>query len=383
MARKVVHVALNGVTGRMGYRQHLVRSLLAIREQGGIALDDGTSLYPEPVLVGRSEEQAARDRRAARPVPLDHQPGRGARRPGRRRLLRHPGDQRPGGRAGPRDRGRQARLHGKAGGRLRRRRVRAGRGGPGGGHHPRRGAGQAVPARHDQAAQAGPRGLLRPGAVGPARVRLLGVRRGRVPGAAPLVELPRGRRRRHRARHVPALALPPGGAVRPGHRGLRAARDAPAQALGRGGRALRRDRRRRRLRGARVRRRRHRLGELLLGGPRQPPRAARAAGGRHPRQRGGRPAQLRRAAQGVHPDAGVEPRPARPARLPGDVDRRAGQRGVRQRLQGAVGAVPAGRRARGAVPVGPVRRGPGRPAGRAGGAVVGRGPARRFQVPGA
>src|ERR1700685_3684766 len=55
MARKVLHVALNGVTGRMGYRQHLVRSLLAIREQGGIPLDDGTLLYPEPVLVGRSE----------------------------------------------------------------------------------------------------------------------------------------------------------------------------------------------------------------------------------------------------------------------------------------------------------------------------------------
>jgi predicted dehydrogenase len=57
MARKVIHVALNGVTGRMGYRQHLVRSLLAIREQGGIAVGDGTVLYPEPVLVGRSEER--------------------------------------------------------------------------------------------------------------------------------------------------------------------------------------------------------------------------------------------------------------------------------------------------------------------------------------
>jgi predicted dehydrogenase len=57
MARKVIHVALNGVTGRMGYRQHLVRSLLAIREQGGIPLDDGTSLYPEPILVGRGEER--------------------------------------------------------------------------------------------------------------------------------------------------------------------------------------------------------------------------------------------------------------------------------------------------------------------------------------
>jgi predicted dehydrogenase len=48
---------MNGVTGRMGYRQHLVRSLLSIREQGGVQLDDGTLVYPEPVLVGRSEER--------------------------------------------------------------------------------------------------------------------------------------------------------------------------------------------------------------------------------------------------------------------------------------------------------------------------------------
>jgi predicted dehydrogenase len=57
MARKVISVALNGVTGRMGYRQHLVRSLLGIREQGGVRLDDGTTVFPEPVLVGRSEER--------------------------------------------------------------------------------------------------------------------------------------------------------------------------------------------------------------------------------------------------------------------------------------------------------------------------------------
>jgi predicted dehydrogenase len=57
MSRRVVHVALNGVTGRMGYRQHLVRSLLAIREEGGLPLDDGTVIYPEPVLVGRSEQR--------------------------------------------------------------------------------------------------------------------------------------------------------------------------------------------------------------------------------------------------------------------------------------------------------------------------------------
>ncbi|MGN9911879.1 Gfo/Idh/MocA family protein [Phytohabitans sp. LJ34] len=55
MARRTIGIALNGVTGRMGYRQHLVRSLLAIREQGGLPLRDGTRLWPEPVLVGRSE----------------------------------------------------------------------------------------------------------------------------------------------------------------------------------------------------------------------------------------------------------------------------------------------------------------------------------------
>ena len=57
MARKVINVALNGVTGRMGYRQHLVRSILSIRDQGGVQLEDGTTIYPEPILVGRNEER--------------------------------------------------------------------------------------------------------------------------------------------------------------------------------------------------------------------------------------------------------------------------------------------------------------------------------------
>jgi predicted dehydrogenase len=57
MTRRIIHVAVNGVTGRMGYRQHLVRSLLAIREQGGVALKDGGLACPEPVLVGRSPER--------------------------------------------------------------------------------------------------------------------------------------------------------------------------------------------------------------------------------------------------------------------------------------------------------------------------------------
>lgn len=48
---------MNGVTGRMGTNQHLVRSILAICEQGGVALEDGTVLMPDPILTGRNEEK--------------------------------------------------------------------------------------------------------------------------------------------------------------------------------------------------------------------------------------------------------------------------------------------------------------------------------------
>jgi predicted dehydrogenase len=52
-------VIMNGVTGRMGYRQHLVRSVLAIREQGGVLLADGRRVQLEPVLVGRNAAKLA------------------------------------------------------------------------------------------------------------------------------------------------------------------------------------------------------------------------------------------------------------------------------------------------------------------------------------
>ncbi|WP_030454343.1 Gfo/Idh/MocA family protein [Herbidospora cretacea] len=48
-------VVMNGVTGRMGYRQHLVRSVLAINAEGGVVLADGSKVRLRPVLVGRSE----------------------------------------------------------------------------------------------------------------------------------------------------------------------------------------------------------------------------------------------------------------------------------------------------------------------------------------
>jgi predicted dehydrogenase len=49
-----IGVIMNGVTGRMGTRQHLVRSILAIRQQGGVLLPDGSRAMPDPILVGRN-----------------------------------------------------------------------------------------------------------------------------------------------------------------------------------------------------------------------------------------------------------------------------------------------------------------------------------------
>lgn len=59
MSRRSIGIVLNGVTGRMGYRQHLVRSIMAIRDDGGLPLPDGTVLWPEPLLVGRNERKLA------------------------------------------------------------------------------------------------------------------------------------------------------------------------------------------------------------------------------------------------------------------------------------------------------------------------------------
>ncbi|MEQ4207667.1 Gfo/Idh/MocA family oxidoreductase [Actinopolymorpha sp. B17G11] len=57
MAVREIGIVMNGVTGRMGYNQHLVRSILAIRAQGGVVMADGTRVVPDPILVGRSEQK--------------------------------------------------------------------------------------------------------------------------------------------------------------------------------------------------------------------------------------------------------------------------------------------------------------------------------------
>ena len=59
MAQRTARVIMNGVTGRMGYRQHLVRSILAIRDDGGVSLPDGNRITVEPILVGRNADKLA------------------------------------------------------------------------------------------------------------------------------------------------------------------------------------------------------------------------------------------------------------------------------------------------------------------------------------
>ncbi|GAB4132588.1 MAG: Gfo/Idh/MocA family oxidoreductase [Acidobacteriota bacterium] len=49
-----VGIIMNGVTGRMGRNQHLLRSVAAIMRDGGISLADGRVIMPDPLLVGRN-----------------------------------------------------------------------------------------------------------------------------------------------------------------------------------------------------------------------------------------------------------------------------------------------------------------------------------------
>ena len=50
-----IGIIMNGVTGRMGTNQHYIRSILAIRKQGGVKVGDSEIIWPEPVLIGRSD----------------------------------------------------------------------------------------------------------------------------------------------------------------------------------------------------------------------------------------------------------------------------------------------------------------------------------------
>jgi predicted dehydrogenase len=57
MAQTRLGIIMHGITGRMGYNQHLVRSICAIRDQGGVTLPGGDTVMPDPILVGRNLEK--------------------------------------------------------------------------------------------------------------------------------------------------------------------------------------------------------------------------------------------------------------------------------------------------------------------------------------
>ena len=59
MTTKTLGLVMNGVTGRMGTNQHLVRSVAAIRAQGGVTLSDGTKVQLDPILIGRNADKVA------------------------------------------------------------------------------------------------------------------------------------------------------------------------------------------------------------------------------------------------------------------------------------------------------------------------------------
>ena len=67
MQQHRVGIIMNGVTGRMGTNQHLIRSIVAISEQGGVKVsDDVDVIMPDPILVGRNENKLAGPRRTRR-----------------------------------------------------------------------------------------------------------------------------------------------------------------------------------------------------------------------------------------------------------------------------------------------------------------------------
>ena len=60
MKKHRVGIIMNGVTGRMGTNQHLMRSILAIRDQGGVHINHDEVILPDPILVGRNAAKLAR-----------------------------------------------------------------------------------------------------------------------------------------------------------------------------------------------------------------------------------------------------------------------------------------------------------------------------------
>ncbi len=367
---------MNGVTGRMGYRQHLVRSILALREQGGLDLGDGTVLWPEPILVGRREhalkalaEQHGLDRRGPRTstrssptrpststsTPRSPRPAR--RRSGRR--SRRASTSTPRSPPPPTSTARWS--------------------WPG---SPTR-AGIKHGVVQDK--------LFLPGLLKLKRLidggffgRILSVR-GEFgywvfegdwqDGPAPVLELPRRGRRRHRRRHVPALGVRAARAVRPGDSPSRPSPPRTSRSAGTS--------RTSRTTPPPTTPPTASSSSRAAPSPRSTPpgrSASTATSSSSSRSTAPRARPSPGCATAVSSTAFATPKPVwnpdLPATelLPRPVAGGPGQRRVRQRLQGPVGAVPAARRRRRALPLGPAGRRPRRPARRTRPEVLGRGP---------
>jgi len=59
MATQRLGLIMHGVTGRMGMNQHLIRSIAAIRAEGGVVLANGDRVLPDPILIGRNADKIA------------------------------------------------------------------------------------------------------------------------------------------------------------------------------------------------------------------------------------------------------------------------------------------------------------------------------------
>ena len=76
MATRSLGLIMHGVTGRMGMNQHLIRSIFAIRAEGGVLLADGDRVMPDPILIGRNAGEDRGARQGARHRALGHRPRR-------------------------------------------------------------------------------------------------------------------------------------------------------------------------------------------------------------------------------------------------------------------------------------------------------------------
>ena len=254
MTTRTIGIVIDGATGRLGTTQHL-RALLEMRREGGLTLKRrpadagaGAARPRRGKTRGAGREEAAasngaptatpasptrRSTSISTPAPPAAGPSASApRSPPASTSMSKSRRRKPGRCAEPGPRRRARRQKG------------------------RRRAGQTVPARPQETAPTLRGRILRPGPVGAARFRLVGVRRRVDPGAAPELELPQGDRRRADPRYVRALALHLRPAARPDHRRLVPSHDVAAAPHRRDRPALRCRCRGPRLRAVRTRRRR-------------------------------------------------------------------------------------------------------------------------------